>query len=87
MIVDVFIIRKGMRDFLLVDPETDNWDWTQNLDDATIYKTQEKAEMDKLQKKLDDAWIYRIPYSVTQQRKKKSTKKKPVKRSIKKKRK
>lgn len=88
MIVDVFIIRKGMRDFLVVDPETDNWEWTQNLDDATVYKTQEKAEMDKLQKKLgSDAWVYQIPYSVTQSRKKKSTKKKPVKRSIKKKRK
>jgi hypothetical protein len=88
MIIDVFIIRKGMRDFLLVDPETNNWDWTQNLDDATIYQTQEKAELDKLQKKLGtDAWVYQIPYSVTQQRKKKSTKKKPVKRSVKKKRK
>jgi hypothetical protein len=77
MIVDVFIIRKDMNKFLLIDPETGNWDWTKNLEEATIYQTQEKAEEVKLQRNLGDtAWVYQIPYSIVNppQRKKKSLK-------------
>lgn len=88
MIVNVFIIRRGMREFLEVDNESDNWNWTENLDEATIYQTQDAAQTDLLHKRLGpEVWIYQIPYSITQTqlRKKKSIKKRPVKRSIKKK--
>jgi hypothetical protein len=74
MIVDVFIIRNGMRDFLVIDPDTGNWDWSKNLEDATIYKTADEANVVKLQKKLgDDAWVYQMPYSITQSRRKRKT--------------
>lgn len=88
MLTNVFIIRKNMNKFFVMDPDTGNWDWTMNLEDATIFPTTEKAETAKIQKNIDsDAWIYEIPYSVTtQSRKKKSTsKKRSVKRIIKKK--
>lgn len=86
MIVDVFIIRNGMNKFFTVDPETGNWDWTKNLEDATIYQTPDKAEEVKLQKNLGDAaWVYQIPYSIVNppQRKKKPAKSKSHRKTCK----
>jgi len=89
MIINVFIVRHGMGEFLEIDPETGNWGWTKNLDDASIYQTQEEAEAIKLQRNLgEDAWVYQMPKSVdvvaAQQRKKKIKKSKMVRKSIKK---
>jgi len=78
-----------MGEFLEIDPETGNWGWTKNLDDASIYQTQEEAEAIKLQRNLgEDAWVYQMPKSVdvvaAQQRKKKIKKSKMVRKPIKK---
>lgn len=71
-----------------MDPDTGNWDWTTNLEDATIFQKSDQAETTKIQKSLDaDSWIYEIPYSIVQPqaRKKKSiSKKRSIKRIIKK---
>lgn len=87
MLTNVFIIRKDMNKFFSMDPDTGNWNWTTNLEDATIFQKADQADAVKLQKNLDlDSWVYEIPYSITQPqaRKKKASKRKPVKRTIKK---
>jgi hypothetical protein len=87
MLTNVFIIRKDMNKFFAMDPDTGNWNWTTTLEDATIFQKADQAETIKAQKNLDmDTYIYEIPYSITQPqaRKKKATKRKPVKRIIKK---
>jgi len=78
MITDVYIIRKDMDKFFVLDSESDNWEWSKNLDEATIFSTPDKAQQVKLQRKTgDDTYIYQMPYSITQpqQRKKRKSKK------------
>lgn len=78
MMTEVYIIRKGMNDFFLYNPDDDNWEWTKDIEEATIYATPEKAEAAKLLKKTgEDTYVFKIPYSVPnlQQRKKKISKK------------
>jgi hypothetical protein len=89
MIKDVYIIRQGMYKFFEIDKDTGNWDWTKNLEDATVYATPNEAELIKEQKSLDpDTWIYQMPYSIINpQRKKKPSKpktRKHVKKIVKK---
>lgn len=86
MITQVYIIRKDLNKFFSLDPETDNWEWSPNLEEATIYTTPDKAELIRSQRKLgDDTYIYQMPYSMPepQLRKRKQTKK-PKGRTIRK---
>lgn len=80
MITYVYIIRSkdNMNKFFEIDPLTGNWDWTKDLEDATIFQTAIKAESMRLEKlKDEDSYVYEIPYSIVQPqaRKKKSSKK------------
>lgn len=74
MIVDVIIIRKGDNKFLSVNDDG-NWAWVTNLDDATVYKTDDLAKSVILEKKLvhPDVYTYQIPYSTLSRKHKKST--------------
>jgi hypothetical protein len=86
MLTNVYIIRKDLDKFFIIDPETDNWEWSKNLEDATIYATAAKAEESMMEKKTGaTSYVYEIPYSIAQpqQRKRKVTKK-PKGRIIKK---
>lgn len=86
MLTNVYIIRKDLDKFFVLDPETDNWEWSKNLEDATIYATPAKAEESMMEKKTGaTSYVYEIPYSIAQpqQRRKKSSKK-PKGRAIKK---
>jgi hypothetical protein len=80
MITYVYIIRtrNNMNNFFEIDPDTGNWDWIKNLENATMFQTADKATAVQLQKipPEDNAYIYEIPYSVAQpqSRKKKSIK-------------
>lgn len=85
MIEDVYIIRstENMNKFFKLDPDTGNWDWTRNLEEASIYKTPDKAEQIRTSKITnEESYIYQIPYFIAQpqQRKKKITKKQSTKR-------
>lgn len=87
MITDVYIIRPkdNMNTFFEIDPDTGNWNWTNNLESATIFQTSEKAE-NMIAQKIPNigAYVYQIPYSIIQpQTRKKKTVKKVVKRKIK----
>jgi hypothetical protein len=84
MIADVYIIRKDLNKFFVLDPETDNWEWSPDLEEATIYSTPDAAELTLTQRKLgNDAYIYQLPYAIVQpQQRKKKTSKKP-KRKVK----
>lgn len=87
MLTNVYIIRKDLDKFFVLDPETDNWEWSKNLDDATIYLTPTKAEETMMEKKTGaTSYVYEIPYSIAQpqQRKKRKTVKKPKGRIVKK---
>jgi hypothetical protein len=78
MMTEVYIIRKGLDKFFMLNPEGDNWTWESDMDDATIFLTPEKAEEVRLQRKTgNDSYVYQMPYSVPspQQRKKKPYKK------------
>jgi hypothetical protein len=78
MMVDVYIIRKGMDEFFVYNQDEDNWIWGNNIDDATIFSTPEKAETIRVQKKTGtDSYVFKTPYFVpnVQQRKKKLSKK------------
>jgi hypothetical protein len=82
MITSVYIIRSkdSMNKFFELDPDTGNWDWTKNLESATIFQTPDKAAIMQTQKLAnEDTYIYEIPYSIVQpqSRKKKSSKTKP----------
>jgi hypothetical protein len=84
MIADVYIIRKDMNKFFVLDPETDNWEWSSDLEEATIFSTPGTAELVIPQRKLGaDAYVYQLPYAIVQpqQRKKKTSKK--TKRTVK----
>jgi hypothetical protein len=84
MIADVYIIRKDMNKFFVLDPDTDNWEWSTDLEEATIYSTPNAAELAIIQRKLGtDAYVYQLPYAIVQpqQRKKKTSKK--IKRVVK----
>ena len=85
MMTEVYIIRKGLDKFFMLNPEADNWTWETDIDDATIFLTPEKAEETKLQRKTgNDSYIYQMPYSIpTPQQRKRKIKGKPVKRKIK----
>jgi hypothetical protein len=77
MMVDVYIIRKGLDEFFVYNPDEDNWSWGSNIDDATIFSTPEKAEAIRVQKKTGtESYVFKIPYFVpnVQQRKKKTYK-------------
>jgi len=85
MIEDVYIIRsiEDMNKFFKLDPDTGNWDWTRNLEEASIYKTPDKAEQIRATKITNEpSYIYQIPYFIAQpqQRKKKINKKSSTKR-------
>jgi hypothetical protein len=84
MIADVYIIRKDMNKFFVLDPETDNWEWSSDLEEATIFSTPGAAELIIPQRKLGtDAYVYQLPYAIVQpQQRKKKMSKKP-KRTIK----
>jgi len=86
MITNVYVIRKNMDKFFVIDPDTGNWEWSMNLDDATIYDTSDEANSVKLQKRTgEDSWIFEMPYykpTITQSRKKRKIKKSPTKRKI-----
>jgi len=85
MITDVYIIRsnESLNKFFELDADTGNWDWTTILENAMIFKTMNEAESMLLTKKLNEtAYIYQIPYSVIQPRKKKSGKKPTKRKSI-----
>lgn len=89
MITNVYIIRptNDMNKFFELDPETGNWKWTTNLEDATMFQSAEKATEIKTQKLPVgvNAYIYEIPYSVAQpQARKKKSNKKTIKRKSKK---
>lgn len=86
MITNVYIIRKGLDSFFVIDPESDNWSWSPDIEEATIFITPDKAESTRISRKTgNDTYVYEMPYSVptTQQRRKKITKKR-IKRRIKK---
>ena len=85
MITDVYIIRKGLGEFFVLDPESDNWSWTPDIEEATIFLTPNKAEETIVKRKTgNDTYVYQIPYSVpTPQQRKRKIKGKPVKRKIK----
>jgi hypothetical protein len=97
MMVDVYIIRKGLDEFFVYNPDEDNWSWGYDIDDATIFSTPEKAEAIRVQKKTGtESYVFKTPYFVpdVQQRKKRISKKpkrkiksKPVKKGKSKKRK
>jgi len=86
MLTNVYIIRKDLDKFFVLDPETDNWEWSKNLDDATIYATPSKAEETMMEKKTGvTSYIYEIPYSISQpQQRKRKINKKPKGRTIRK---
>lgn len=78
MMTEVYIIRKGLDKFFMLDPESDNWTWETDIDDATIFLTPEKAEEIRIQRRTgNDSYVYQMPYSIPtpQQRKKRSSKK------------
>lgn len=88
MIEDVYIIRstEDMNKFFKLDPDTGNWDWTRNLEEASIYKTPDKAEEIRTIKITNEqSYVYQIPYFIAQpqQRKKKINKKTSIKRKSK----
>lgn len=89
MITNVYIIRKGLDSFFVLDPESDNWSWSPDIDEATIFTTPDKAESIRLTRKTGaDTYVYEMPYSIptTQRRKKKSQKKlkrKPITKKLK----
>ena len=84
MITDVYIIRKGLGEFFVLDPESDNWSWTPDIEEATIFLTPNKAEETIIKRKTgSDTYVYQMPYSVlTPQQRKKKPYKRP-KRKIK----
>lgn len=80
MISYVYIIRpkNNMNKFFILDPDTGNWDWTTNLEDATMFQTANSAESVITQKLAgEDAYVYEIPYSVAQPQSRKKKKIKP----------
>lgn len=79
MLTNVYIIRKDLDKFFVFDPENDNWEWSKNLDDATIYQTPTQAEETiRTQKTGIESYVYEIPYSITQpQPRRKRLSKKP----------
>ena len=42
MIINAYIIRNNDDKFLSIDDDG-NWTWVKNLDDASVYKTQDEA--------------------------------------------
>jgi hypothetical protein len=86
MIEDVYIIRssENMNKFFKLDPDTGNWEWTPNLEEASIYKTPDKAEQIKTAKiTVEQAYIYQIPYFIAQpQQRHKNNKKSITKRVV-----
>lgn len=78
MISNVYIIRAkdSMFKFFAIDPETGNWNWVNNLEDATVFQNSNVAESTRMQKTPTDTYVYEIPFSIAkpQERKKKSSK-------------
>jgi len=87
-IIEGFIIRRGTDQYFILNSDG-SIDWSKNLEDATIYDTQAEAQSVKMRKETgEDTWVYSIPHYVskyaiptstpTQSRKKKPSKRKPV---------
>ena len=79
MISYVYIIRSkdNMFKFFALNPDTGNWEWVSNLEDATIFQTANAAELIRTQKlSKEDTYVYEIPFSIAkpQERKRKYTK-------------